>query len=144
MDNKPFSINHRATDFRAAALPLKEFLRKVDALVPTDAEVGHFTADTQLLSIAAATMESLGSRLCVVVFYWRLNAMRDAKTRKLRSLRKESDKAKINLLSFSCLACDSDLQGTSGKARVFQKRKHSGRGVSRCSEKLLHGLVEVG
>jgi len=68
MDNKPFSINHRATEFRAAALPLKEFPRTVDALVPTDTEVVHFTADTQLLSVVAAKIESLGSRLRVLVF----------------------------------------------------------------------------
>jgi hypothetical protein len=68
MDNKPFSINHRATEFRAAALPLKEFPRTVDALVPTETEAVQFTADTQLLSIVLAKIESLGSRLCVVVF----------------------------------------------------------------------------
>jgi len=42
--------------------------------------------------------------------------MLEAKTRKLKTLRKESDKVRINLLSFFCLVRDRILLGTSGKA----------------------------
>jgi hypothetical protein len=42
--------------------------------------------------------------------------MLDAKTRKLKTLRKESDKVRINLLSFFCLVRDRIPLGTSGKA----------------------------
>jgi len=48
-------------------------------------------------------IESLGSPLfamAVLFGYRQLNAMLEAKTSKLKSLRKESDKAKIILLSF--------------------------------------------
>ncbi len=45
-----------------------------------------------------------------------LNSMVDAKTRKLKTLRKESDKVRINLLSSFYLVRDRVLLGTSGKA----------------------------
>jgi hypothetical protein len=42
--------------------------------------------------------------------------MRDAKARKFKTLRKESDKAKINLLRLFCLVCVRILFGAIEKA----------------------------
>jgi hypothetical protein len=64
-------------------------------------------------------MESSGSAFFVMPVFsgsWRLNATLAAKTRKLKSLRKESDKVRINLLSSFYLVRDRILLGTSGKA----------------------------
>ena len=69
-------------------------------------------------------MESSGSPLFVLeVFsgYCQVNAMLDAKTPKLKGLRKESGKARIKLLSFLHLGRDRILLGASRKARVVRK-----------------------
>ena len=59
--------------------------------------------------------------------YRQLSDMLEAKTCKLKSLRKESDKAKIILLSFFHLVCDLILLRTPGKESVFRKRKRCDR-----------------
>lgn len=53
--------------------------------------------------------------------------MTDAKTCELKSLRKESDKAKIILLSFFHLVRDLIQLCTAGKERVFLERKRCDR-----------------
>ena len=70
--------------------------------------------------------ESLGSppllwRFCLG--YRQLSAMLEAKTSKLKSLRKESDKAKIILLSFFHLVRDLIPLCTRGKEGVCRRRK---------------------
>jgi len=52
--------------------------------------------------------------------YWQLNAMLGAKTRKLKALRKESDKAKIILRLTFDLVRDRVFLGTSGKRDCFR------------------------
>jgi hypothetical protein len=53
--------------------------------------------------------------------------MLEAKTRKLKTLRKEPDKAKIILLSFFHFVRDLILLCTRGKERVCRKRKRRDR-----------------
>ena len=62
-----------------------------------------------------------------------LNVPFEAKSRRLKSLRKEPDKAKIILLLFFHLVRDRILLGTAGKACVFRKRK---RGVRRSEHRM--------
>ena len=61
--------------------------------------------------------------MAVFLGSWQLNAILDAKAGKLKSLRKESDKAKIILLSFFHLVHNLILLCTPGKERVCRKRK---------------------
>jgi hypothetical protein len=49
--------------------------------------------------------------------YWQLNAMLDAKTRRLKGLRKKSGEVRIKLLCFFHLGRDQILLGASGKAK---------------------------
>jgi hypothetical protein len=58
-----------------------------------------------------------------VLFYRQLSAMPEAKTSKLKSLRKESDKAKMILLSFFHLVRDLIPLCTRGKEEVCRRRK---------------------
>jgi hypothetical protein len=77
--------------------------------------------------------------------YWQLNAMLDAKTRKLKGLRKESGKVRIKLLSFFYLGRDRILLGASGEARVVREWKRGDRGlIARdCSKQAVHFRLEV-
>jgi hypothetical protein len=75
--------------------------------------------------------------LCYAGFSWLLaSCVLDAKTCKVKSLPKESDKAKIILLSFFHLVRDLILLRTPGKERVCRKQKRCdrwpvGRAISR-------------
>ncbi len=66
--------------------------------------------------------------------------MLNAKTRKLKGLRKESGKARIKLLSFFHLGRDRIILGASGKARVVREWKRGDRRlIARdCSEQAVH------
>jgi hypothetical protein len=57
--------------------------------------------------------------MAVCLGYRQLNAMLEAKTRKLKSLRKDSDKAKIILLSFFHLVRDLLRLRTLGNVEFF-------------------------
>lgn len=84
-----------------------------------------FRSSHQQISIVAVNMELSESPPFVVeVFsgHRQLNAMFEAKSHKLKSLRKEPDKAKITLLSFFHPARDRILLRTSASVRVFRKR----------------------
>jgi len=78
--------------------------------------------------------------------YWQLNVMLNAKTRKLKGLRKESGKARIKLLSFFHLGRDRIILGASGKARVVREWKRNDRRlIARdCSEQAVHFHWKLG
>jgi len=64
--------------------------------------------------------------------------MLDAKTRKLKTLRKESDKVRINLLSFFLSGARSDSLGHVRKSVSVSEAEAWRSRVSRRSEQLLH------
>ena len=72
--------------------------------------------------------------------------MLDAKTRKLKGLRKESGKVRIKLLSFFHLGRDRIILGASGKARVVREWKRGDRRlIARdCSEQAVHFHWKLG
>jgi hypothetical protein len=75
-------------------------------------------------------IESFGSPLfamAVLFGYRQLNATLEAKTSKLKTLRKESDKAKIILLSLFHLVLDLIPLCTRGKEGVCRRRKFCDR-----------------
>ena len=94
-------------------------------------------------------MELSGSPLFVIPVFSgsrQLNSILDAKTRKFKSLRKESDKAKIILLSFIHLVRDLIQLRTPRKGRLFQRRKFGDRRQSappNCSHEAASFLQKV-